>query len=215
MDQYIEAWKRSTNNKVTIWERITQYKKPVLEPREGNFLNEMIDDFYKKINDPEEKGAVFFAVCRGKVSEGLDFANDNGRAVIVTGIPFPAATDQRVKLKQLYLDSPDAKVLLKSGSVGNKPKTLTGNEWYKQQASRAVNQAIGRVIRHRKDYGAIILCDERFGAPQNRAQLSAWLRPHTKVYTKFGEVTLGLTRFFKYAEANFPPPPKVCYLSFH
>ena len=38
---------------------------------------------------------------------------------------------------------------------------LGGEEWYKQQASRAVNQAVGRVIRHRMDYGAIILCDER------------------------------------------------------
>lgn len=41
-------------------------------------------------------------------------------------------------------------------------QVLTGEEWYVQQASRAVNQAVGRVIRHRNDYGAIILCDERF-----------------------------------------------------
>ena len=27
-------------------------------------------------------GALFFAVCRGKVSEGLDFADNNARAVI-------------------------------------------------------------------------------------------------------------------------------------
>ena len=27
-------------------------------------------------------GALFLAVCRGKVSEGLDFANNNARAVI-------------------------------------------------------------------------------------------------------------------------------------
>ena len=39
---------------------------------------------------------------------------------------------------------------------------LSGQEWYKQQASRAVNQAVGRVIRHKHDYGAIILCDERY-----------------------------------------------------
>lgn len=45
-----------------------------------------------------------FAVCRGKISEGIDFANDNGRAVIVTGLPFPLITDPRVKLKQQYLN---------------------------------------------------------------------------------------------------------------
>lgn len=42
-----------------------------------------------------------------------------------------------------------------------KLKVLTGEDWYNQQALRAVNQAVGRVIRHRHDYGAIIFCDER------------------------------------------------------
>jgi hypothetical protein len=41
-------------------------------------------------------------------------------------------------------------------------QVLTGEDWYNQQALRAVNQAVGRVIRHRHDYGAIIFCDERF-----------------------------------------------------
>jgi regulator of telomere elongation helicase 1 len=43
-------------------------------------------------------------------------------------------------------------------------QTLTGREWYRQQASRAVNQAIGRVIRHRQDFGAILLCDTRYSS---------------------------------------------------
>ena len=38
---------------------------------------------------------------------------------------------------------------------------LSGQEWYRQQAFRAVNQAVGRVIRHKDDYGAIFLCDHR------------------------------------------------------
>jgi hypothetical protein len=39
---------------------------------------------------------------------------------------------------------------------------FTGEMWYKQSASRAVNQCLGRVIRHCKDWGAIFLFDERF-----------------------------------------------------
>ncbi|KAL7168298.1 hypothetical protein ACSBR2_038688 [Camellia fascicularis] len=36
---------------------------------------------------------------------------------------------------------------------------LSGNKWYCHQAFRALNQAAGRCIRHRFDYGAIILLD--------------------------------------------------------
>lgn len=57
-----------------------------------------------------------------------------------------------------------------------------GMDWYVQQAARAVNQAVGRVIRHRDDYGAVLLLDDRFGKQQQLQALSAWARPHTKVF---------------------------------
>lgn len=41
-------------------------------------------------------GALLIAVCRGKVSEGLDFTDDNARAVITIGIPFPNIKDLQV-----------------------------------------------------------------------------------------------------------------------
>lgn len=41
-------------------------------------------------------GALLIAVCRGKVSEGLDFTDDNARAVITVGIPFPNIKDLQV-----------------------------------------------------------------------------------------------------------------------
>lgn len=62
-------------------------------------------DYYASINDPITKGAIFMAVCRGKVSEGLDFANANGRAVMITGIPFPPFMDSRIVLKRNYLQA--------------------------------------------------------------------------------------------------------------
>lgn len=43
------------------------------------------------------EGALLIAVCRGKVSEGLDFSDDNARAVVTIGIPFPNIKDLQVK----------------------------------------------------------------------------------------------------------------------
>ncbi len=44
-------------------------------------------------------------VCRGKLSEGLDFSDDTARMVIVIGIPYPQVNDPKVILKQNYLDA--------------------------------------------------------------------------------------------------------------
>lgn len=47
-----------------------------------------------------------------------------------------------------------------------------------------------RAIRHAGDYGALLLCDDRFGSPATQASLSAWLRPHVTRHASFGQ-TLG------------------------
>lgn len=75
-----------------------------MEPRKKDDFNNVIAEYYAQINAPNSKGACFFAVLRGKVSEGLDFANENGRGVIITGLPFPPLKDPRIVLKREYLD---------------------------------------------------------------------------------------------------------------
>ena len=62
---------------------------------------------------------------------------------------------------------------------------------------RAVNQAVGRVIRHQHDYGAIILCDDRFVGDGVRSHISLWLRDRVELYPTFGAATGSLTSFFK------------------
>ncbi|KAG0260437.1 Fanconi anemia group J protein [Mortierella polycephala] len=62
---------------------------------------------------------------------------------------------------------------------------LSGKRWYEIQAFRAYNQAIGRCIRHRKDWGAMVLLDYRFTLPNNRQSLSKWVRPLVKTFTSF------------------------------
>ena len=44
-------------------------------------------------------------VCRGRISEGLDFSDDLARLVIIVGIPNPNIADARVILKMNYLDN--------------------------------------------------------------------------------------------------------------
>ena len=43
---------------------------------------------------------------------------------------------------------------------------------------RAVNQAAGRVIRHKYDYGCVILCDKRY--KNYKDKLSLWLQDNLK-----------------------------------
>lgn len=89
---------------VGLWTKIADRKPIYVEPQSKDGFVNIMNEFYQKIQDPSAKGAIFMAVCRGKVSEGLDFANANGRAVLITGLPFPPLKDPRVVLKQRYLE---------------------------------------------------------------------------------------------------------------
>ncbi len=86
-----------------IWAQIQRIKAIFVEPQTKEAFVQTMKDYYDRINDATCKGAIFLAVCRGKVSEGLDFADMNGRAVIITGLPFPPLKDPRVILKKKYL----------------------------------------------------------------------------------------------------------------
>lgn len=47
---------------------------------------------------------MFIAVCRGKLSEGIDFIDNAARCVIMAGIPYPQIYDPKVVTKKDYLD---------------------------------------------------------------------------------------------------------------
>ncbi|XP_034392939.1 regulator of telomere elongation helicase 1 isoform X3 [Cyclopterus lumpus] len=192
MEKTLDFWR--TNGHAA---RIDSVKPIFVEPKGKGTFNEVIDGYYNKVNDPTSKGGTFFAVCRGKASEGLDFADTFGRGVIITGLPFPPKMDPRVILKMQFLDEMSRK---KAPGV----KYLSGQEWYKQQAFRAVNQAIGRVIRHKDDYGAILLCDQRFKGSGARAQLPSWVRPYVRLYESFGNVIRDVSQFFRVAQKMRP-----------
>ncbi|EDW07713.1 regulator of telomere elongation helicase 1 homolog [Drosophila mojavensis] len=192
LNQCVDAWQASG-----LWADLSSRKPIFLEPRGKDQFTSTMEEFYQAIRD--SKGACFMAVCRGKVSEGLDFADRNGRAVIITGLPFPPLKDPKVILKRRYLETNRTK----------ENQLLSGQEWYNLDATRAVNQAIGRVIRHRHDYGAILLCDARFQDASQVQQLSKWIRGHLGARPQsspFGPIVRELRQFFKHAEQTMVQP---------
>ncbi|XP_061136133.1 Fanconi anemia group J protein isoform X2 [Syngnathus typhle] len=172
-----------------VWEKLEKQKEVITEPRGGgkNDLDELLQAYYNAIKSCEKKdGALFMAVCRGKVSEGLDFTDDNARAVITIGIPFPNIKNLQVKLKMKYNDQ-------HSKSRG----LLSGHQWYEIQAYRALNQALGRCIRHRNDWGALILVDDRYRSNPNKyiKGLSKWVRQLVQHYDTFSSAMESLVKF--------------------
>nr|XP_012628428.1 regulator of telomere elongation helicase 1 isoform X1 [Microcebus murinus]XP_012628429.1 regulator of telomere elongation helicase 1 isoform X1 [Microcebus murinus]XP_012628430.1 regulator of telomere elongation helicase 1 isoform X1 [Microcebus murinus]XP_012628431.1 regulator of telomere elongation helicase 1 isoform X1 [Microcebus murinus]XP_012628432.1 regulator of telomere elongation helicase 1 isoform X1 [Microcebus murinus] len=194
MEKSLEFWRARD-----LARKVEALKPVFVEPRSKGGFSEVIGAYYERVAAPGSSGATFLAVCRGKASEGLDFSDMNGRGVVVTGLPYPPRMDPRVVLKMQFLDE-------MQGQSRAGVQFLSGQEWYRQQASRAVNQAIGRVIRHRQDYGAVFLCDHRFAYADARAQLPAWVRPYVKVYDNFGHVIRDVAQFFRVAQKTMPAP---------
>jgi regulator of telomere elongation helicase 1 len=209
----------ATKETPTPWKRLLGTKAVVVEPRSTADLSDAIAEFHKFLNLPKSKGVVLFGVCRGKISEGIDFAHDMCRAVIITGLPFAPSFDPKVKMKREFLDQNRATQNIKAstnGGFGVKRSanvSLSGHEWYTQQAHRAVNQALGRVIRNKDDYGAILLLDSRFSLPGNQQGLSKWVRPHIQPDEGVGRAIGGLVKFYRdnereaqRREKEVPPP---------
>lgn len=81
--------------------------------------------------------------CRG--SDGC-FQDQLGRCVVMIGLPYPSLASVELKEKMAYLRSKNA--------YGGKD---AGKEYYQNICMKAVNQSIGRAIRHRHDYAGLAL----------------------------------------------------------
>jgi len=194
-DQMLQAWRQSG-----VLEEIKQ-RKPLFDEPKGNAeLRQTMELYSKALDQPPSPGgvggAILAAVCRGKLCEGIDFTDRQCRLVMLVGIPYPARNDLRVVMKQKFLDS--------RGTDGD------GRRWYAREAICAVNQTIGRVIRHRGDFGAVLLCDSRYSKDGRLAHLagglSSWLRPRMSVLSSFSSALEGCRDFFGLASATLAAP---------
>jgi len=204
----VNSFGYSDQSHLTPWKRLLSNKAVVIEPKSSSDLPDAIAEFHRFLSLPKSKGVALFGVCRGKISEGIDFSHDMCRAVIITGLPFAPSFDPKIKMKREFLDQKKARQSAKPSTNGGfgadggteSRNSLSGHAWYTQQAHRAVNQAIGRVIRNKQDYGAVLLMDSRFGLKGNQNGLSKWVRPHILPDEGFGRANQKLVQFFTKAK---------------
>jgi chromosome transmission fidelity protein 1 len=151
--------------------------KPILyESREmATTTDELLHQYSSTIE--EGKGALLLSVVGGKLSEGINFSDKLGRGVLIVGLPFPNIRSPVWQAKIQYIEQ-KAYQDVSSGSEESRRSSAkaAGRDFYENACMRAVNQCIGRAIRHRNDYAAIVLIDKRYGRPNIQAKLPGWIK---------------------------------------
>jgi len=61
-----------------------------------------------------------------------------------------------------------------------------GMQHYENLCMKAVNQSVGRAVRHKNDYAAVLLVDQRYIRTHTQSALPGWIRTSLSSHTKFG-----------------------------
>ena len=116
------------------------------------------------------------------MSEGINFADGLGRCVVMVGMPFANPSELALQEQMAHLDH--------SQGEG------AGRRYYTNLCMKAVNQSVGRAIRHIADYAAIVMVDGRFGKPGVQRQLPGWIRDHVRTPERFDDALKQVRGFF-------------------
>ncbi|CCJ29870.1 unnamed protein product [Pneumocystis jirovecii] len=203
LEEIVKKWHIKQGTKLSIWERLEQKKKFSTD------IENMLQNYSNTINSSNTShynGALLLSVIGGKLSEGINFSDKLGRGVIIVGLPFPniQSAEWKAKLefvennfRQNFLNNPS----IQKGSIENLIKSIR-KEYYENTCMRSVNQSIGRAIRHRNDYAAIIFLDKRYESEHIRDKISKWIKnsiisPDKETKDNFGLLLKHLINFFE------------------
>ncbi|KAK4936988.1 hypothetical protein LTR28_009978 [Elasticomyces elasticus] len=139
------------------------------------------------------QGALLLSVIGGKLSEGINFSDHLGRCVIVIGLPYPNPHSAEWKAKMEYVEG-------KAVAQGRQ-RGVASREYAENVCMRAVNQAIGRAVRHKGDWAALLLVDRRYSGERIISKLPAWIKKSLPRIAPesctLGVVERGLKEFFE------------------
>lgn len=194
LDEVVRQWqKEAFRGAKRVWDLLSLHKPVFQEIKDAAGVESLLRDYTQSIDNG--KGGLLFSVVGGKMSEGINFADKLGRAVVVVGLPFPNVQSAQWKAKLGYI----GKSTLDQGGSLEEGKAA-GREFYENACMRAVNQSIGRAIRHQKDFATIVLMDRRYRTERISSKLPGWIKqsivPGKEDKESFGDVIRSLEDFF-------------------
>ncbi|KAJ3218139.1 hypothetical protein HDU67_006543 [Dinochytrium kinnereticum] len=153
LESIVASW-----NELGMLQELLKYKLVFIETPDAAETSLALENYRKACDNG--RGAVLLSVARGKVSEGVDFDNNYGRAVILFGIPYQYTESRILKARLEYLRD-NFKV--------------RENDFLTFDAMRHGAQCVGRVLRGKTDYGLMIFADKRFARADKRSKLPKWI----------------------------------------
>ena len=189
LDEVIEVWKAPPGADAgkPLWDRLSDKKTLFRESKAGS-SEEVLAGYSEAIlgdGQPTDRkharGALLLSVVGGKMSEGINFSDRLGRCVVIIGLPYPNINSPEWKARIEYLESSTAARLTVASPSMSKAQASqeakkVARDFYENACLRAVNQSIGRAIRHKADYAAIVLIDRRFETERIRSKLPGWIK---------------------------------------
>lgn len=156
MESIVAAW-----NDMGILTEVWKNKLIFVETPDANETSIALENYRRACDNG--RGAVLLSVARGKVSEGIDFDHNYGRAVIMFGVPYQYTESRILKARLEYLR--DAYRIRESEFLGF-------------DAMRNAAQCVGRVLRGKTDWGLMVFADKRFARADKRAKLPRWINQY-------------------------------------
>lgn len=189
LDEVIEVWKAPSgaDGGKALWDKF-QDRKALFRESKGGSSEEVLAGYSEAILGAREptdhkktRGALLLSVVGGKMSEGINFSDRLGRCVVIIGLPYPNINSPEWKARIEYLESSTVSRLtaaspsVSKAQVSQEAKQVA-RDFYENACLRAVNQSIGRAIRHKADYAAIVLIDRRLETERIRSKLPGWIK---------------------------------------
>ncbi|KAH0609297.1 uncharacterized protein H6S33_012783 [Morchella sextelata] len=206
LEYVVSQWKKTSGSMgKSIWERLADRKIVFRESSDGSSVEDILKDYAQAIDSG--KGSLLLSVVGGKMSEGINFNDNLGRGIIMVGLPFPNSNtaEWRARLEHVEKVARDSYLTESSESMPSDSELeaiakAAGREFYDNACMRAVNQSIGRAIRHREDYAVIILFDKRYITDRITSKLPGWIQNglvRDRADKPFSDVMANIGRFFR------------------